>query len=326
MKARISYIISMVVVFVVGFNLTGYSQEKGYPNKPVQLIVASRAGGGIDLFFRMLSEELKKQWKVSMPIENQTGAMGVTAANAVAVAKKDGYTFCGIQLGILSSMAAAKPDSPINLLRDFDPVLVNIDYASMVLAVRSDSPFKTVKDIVTYAKEKPGELVCGTTQRGSEIFLNWELLKRSTKIDAATLAFTGSAEAIPQILGGHIQLCITSDVTAKPYIDAGRMRGIATDTRSLLFPELPTFIESGYPDVNLFGCFTLLAPKGVSPAILKTWTSALEIVLKDPEFVASTKKLGFKTNYQLDAKKNEDFFKGEIKKYSRFSPEDLGWK
>lgn len=326
MKARILFIFPMVVSLIFGLTLAAHSQEKAYPNKSVQIIIGQRAGGGLDLFFRLLSEELKNIWKVPVTIENQAAAMGVTAANAVANSKKDGYTFLGSIVGSLSSLTAANPGGPLNLLRDFDPIFINIDYASMLFFVRSDSDFKTLKDIVDYARANPGKLICGTTPRGTEIHLQWELFKRVAKLDMSTIAFSGTSEVIPQLLGGHIQIAGTSDVGAKPFIDSGRVRGFVTDTRSLVFPEIPTFIESGYPDVNLFGSFALFGPHGLPPTVIKTWQSALESILKGPKFTASTKKLGFKTNYQTDSERILDFLKKDVEKYSRFTPEELGWK
>jgi tripartite-type tricarboxylate transporter receptor subunit TctC len=325
MKSKL-FSMALLLAFAFGLNGTVHSQEKAFPAKGVQLVVGMRAGGGFDLFFRLLAEELKKNWKVPVNVENQDGAMGVVAANAVATGRKDGYTVLATVVGTLSSISAANPKGAVNLLRDFDPIFVNPDYASMLFFVRSESTFKTLKDLVDHARAKPGDLICGTTPRGTEIHLQWELFKRVAKLDVTTLAYSGSSEVIPQLLGGHIQIAGTSDAAAKPYIDAGKVRGLVTDTRSIVIPEMPTFIESGYPDVNLFGSFALLAPHGTPPAVIKAWHDTLEGIFKDAAFIVSTRKLGFKSNYQLDSPKITDFFKKEVSKYSRFTPEELGWK
>jgi tripartite-type tricarboxylate transporter receptor subunit TctC len=274
----------------------------------------------------MLAEELKNIWKVPVTVENQATAMGATAASAVANSKKDGYNILGGLIGTLSSMTAANPSGPLHLMRDFDPIFADIEYSAMVFLVRSDSPFKTLKDIVDYAKANPGKLICGTTPKGTEIFLNWELFKRVAKVDITTLAFSGTSEVIPQLLGGHIQIAGISDVGAKPYTDAGKMRAFALDSYSLVLENIPTFAASGYPEVNLFGSFSLLGPRGLPPAVLKTWQGALDTILKNDKFITETKKLGFKTNYQTDTEKLRDFCRKEVEKYSQFTPEDLGWK
>ncbi|OGQ79233.1 MAG: hypothetical protein A3G40_01665 [Deltaproteobacteria bacterium RIFCSPLOWO2_12_FULL_57_22] len=316
---------SLVSVFIAGFSSVGTPQEK-YPNRPVQIVVAHRAGGGVDLFFRLLAEELKKTWKVPVTVENQFSAGGVTAANTVAQAKKDGQTVLGIIVGILSTMTAVKPDGPVNLTRDFDPILINPGYASVIYLVKSDSKFRTLKDVINYAREKPGELICGTGPRGSENFLEWELLKRVAGVDITTLSYQGSSEVYPQLLGGHIQIAGGADTSSKPYIDSGRMRPLVVDMKSPILPDVPTFAEAGYPEVNLITTVALLGPKGLPPAVTKAWDSTVKAILKNPEFLASLKKAGLNNHIEGDPLKMREFLNGEVKKYAQFSPEQLGLK
>ncbi|MBI2997636.1 MAG: tripartite tricarboxylate transporter substrate binding protein [Deltaproteobacteria bacterium] len=318
-------IFSCVAILTSGFGSVSYSQEK-YPSGPVELIVAHRAGGGVDLFFRLLAEELKKTWKVPVNVENRFSAGGMTAANAVAQSRKDGHAVLGIIVGILSTMTAVKPDGPVNLTRDFDPILINPGYASVIYVVKSDSKFKTLKDVINYAREKPGDLICGTGPRGSENFLEWELLKRVARVDITTLSYQGSAEVYPQLLGGHIQIGGGADTSARPYIDAGRMRPLVVDMKSPILPDVPTFAEAGYPEVNLITTIALLGPKGLPPAVTKAWDSAVKAILKNPEFLASLKKAGLNNHIEGDPVKMREFLTGEVKKYAQFSPEQLGLK
>ena len=325
MKAKLLSIFSLAAILIGGFSSVGYPQEK-YPNRPVQIVVAHRAGGGVDLFFRLLAEELKRSWRVPVNVENQFSAGGMTAANTVAQSKKDGNAILGIIVGILSTMTAVKPDGPVNLTRDFDPILINPGYASVIYVVKSDSKFKTLKDVINYAKEKPGDLICGTGPRGTENFLEWELLKRVAKVDITTLSYQGSAEVYPQLLGGHIQIGGGADTSAKPYIDSGRMRPLVVDMKSPILPDVPTFAEAGYPEVNLITTIALLGPKGLPPAVTKGWDSAVKAILKDPEFLASLKKAGLNNYIESDPVKMRDFLNGEVKKYAQFTPEQLGLK
>lgn len=314
-----------VFSFVAIFSSASSAQEK-FPNRPVQIVVAHRAGGGVDLFFRLVAEELKKTWKVPVSVENQFSAGGMTAANTVAQSKKDGDTVLGIIVGILSTMTAVKPDGPVNLTRDFDPVLINPGYASVIYLVKSDSKFKTLKDVINYAKEKPGELICGTGPRGTENFLEWELLKRVAKVDITTLSYQGSSEVYPQLLGGHIQIAGGADTSSKPYIDSGRMRPLVVDMKSTILPDVPTFAEAGYPEVNLITTVALLGPKGLPSAVTKGWESAVKTILKDTEFLASLKKAGLNNYIEGDPVKMREFLNGEVKKYAQFTPEQLGLK
>jgi tripartite-type tricarboxylate transporter receptor subunit TctC len=319
------FLLMLATVLISGLSSAAFPQEK-YPTRPVEIVVAHRAGGGVDLFFRLLSEELKKTWKVPVTVENQFSAGGVTAANAVAQAKKDGHTVLGIIVGVLSTMTAVKPDGPVNLMRDFDPVLINPGYASVIYLVNSDSKFKTLKDIINYAKEKPGELICGTGPRGTENFLEWELLKRVAKVDITTLSYQGSAEVYPQLLGGHIQIGGGADTSSKAYIDSGRMRPIVVDMKSPILPNVPTFAEAGYPEVNLITTVALLGPKGLPANVAKAWDSAAKAIFKDSGFLASLKKAGLNNHVETDPVKMREFLNGEVKKYAQFTPEQLGFK
>ena len=320
MTKKLVLILSLLLIF------SSSSAQEKYPNRPVQIVVAHRPGGGVDLFFRVLAEELKKTWGVSVTVENQFSAGGLTAANAVAQSRKDGTTVLGIIVGILSTMTAVKPDGPVNLIRDFDPLLINPGYASVIYLVKSDSKFKTVKDVITYAKDKPGELICGTGPRGTENFLEWELLKKVTKAEITTLSYQGSTEVYPQLLGGHIQIAAGADTSAKAYVDSGRMRALVVDMKSPILPDVPTFAEAGYPEVNLITTVAVLGPKGMPPAVTRTWDSTVKTLLKNPEFLASLKKAGLNNYIEGDPEKMRQFLGGEVKKYAQFTPEQLGLK
>ncbi|MFB3884089.1 MAG: Bug family tripartite tricarboxylate transporter substrate binding protein [Thermodesulfobacteriota bacterium] len=326
MKAKTLLIFLLTLSFIAGANSISYAREEEYPSKPIQILVAHRAGGGIDLFFRLLSEELTKSWKVPVNVANESGAGGAVGADRVIKARKDGYSVLGILVASISSMTVAQPGQPISLPRDFDPILTNMGYAATVYCVRSDSNFKTFKDVINFAKENPGKLIFGTGVPGGEFFLEWTLLQRAAKVNITTLKLS-SAEMIPQLLGGHIQMCGTSEVAAKPYIDSGRMRGLAVDVKSSAFPNLPTLSEMGYPeDINVVSSLTLLGPKGLPPAVLKAWETALQVIVKGSSFNASLKKVGFNNNCETSPEKIKTILQKELVKYKQFTPEELGWK
>jgi tripartite-type tricarboxylate transporter receptor subunit TctC len=314
-------------VFVFGFNSTTYSQEKEYPNNPIQIFVTSRPGEGIDFFFRLLAEELKSSWKVPVNIINKPEGSGMVAASVVANANKDGYTILGTLTGNLASITVAKPkDGPVNLFRDFDPIAVYFGYNSALMVVRSDSKFKTLNDIINYAREKPGDLICASGQVGTPTYIDFELLKRLAKIDIAHMPTSGTAEQVTKLLGGHIHVIIATDRTAMPHIEAGKLRGIVADIKSAIFPDIPTFAESGYPEINVLQSMTILGPKGLPPAVIKTWERDLRVFPKDTKLAAQIKKGGYNVNLLMGTEELNKFFKEEVEKYSRFTSEELGWK
>jgi tripartite-type tricarboxylate transporter receptor subunit TctC len=322
MKAKSLF---LLVVILFGFSSVGYPQGKEYPNKPIQIIEAHPPGGGIDIFYRLLSDELSKAWKVQVNIINKPAAVGAVAASEVANADKDGYTFLAILLGQLTAMSVANPKSPVHLLRDFDPIEVNT-YAAQLLFTRSDSQFKSLEDVVDYARKKPGEVLCGTTQLGSNFHLLALLFNRLAKINMSVLPVEGSAEVMTNVLGGHFHIGTTNDVLARPQVAAGKIRVLVSDIKSTLPIPVPTFAEKGYPEVDLVISMTLLGPKGLPPAVHKTWENTLEKIKKDPKFQASLDKLGFTVNMITGQERLNKRLKDEVDKYSRFTPEELGWK
>jgi tripartite-type tricarboxylate transporter receptor subunit TctC len=322
MKAKSLF---FLVVILFGFNSVGYPQVMEYPNKPIQIIEGHPPGGGIDIFYRLLSEELSKTWKVPVNILNKPAAVGAVAASEVANAEKDGYTFLAILLGQLAAMSVANPKSPVHLLRDFDPVEVNT-YAAQLLVTRSDSKFNSLEEVVAYARQKPGEVLCGTTQLGSNFHLLALLFNRLAKINITILPVEGSQIVMTNVLGGHFDLGTTNDVLARPQVAAGKIKVLVSDIKSTLPIPVPTFAEKGYPEVDLVISMTLLGPKGLPPAILKTWENTLETIMKDPKFQASLNKLGFTVSMITGTERLNKRLKEEIDKYSRFTPEELGWK
>jgi tripartite-type tricarboxylate transporter receptor subunit TctC len=314
-------VLALLIFGSVGL-LLGAARE--YPSKPIQIILPHSAGGGIDLYLRLVSEELTKRWKVPVNVINKPGGGGAVAAGEVANAEKDGYTMLGMLLTQIASMTAANPKSPVNLLRDFDPIEVN-SYASLVIVTRSESNLKSADDLIKYAKEKPGELIMGTSEVGSTIHLDALLFNRAANIKITIVPHQGTSEITPNVLGGHYQLGFINDVLAKPHLEAGKMRALISDLHS---PRLncPTFTEKGYPQVNLANFMSVLGPKGLPPAIIKVWTDTLESIVKDPSFVSAYSKLGYNIQMTTGTEKLNRLLKEEVTKYSTFTPEELGWK
>ena len=155
---------------MVGLSSVGYPQVVEYPKKPIQIVVGHAAGSAIDVFYRLLGEEVGRLWKVPVNIVNKPTASGSLGANEVANSDKDGYTLFGTLVGQLASLSVANPKSPVHILRDFEAIEMH-SYSAQVIFVRADSEFKSLEAIVEHARKKPGELLCGVTQMGS-IFIS----------------------------------------------------------------------------------------------------------------------------------------------------------
>jgi tripartite-type tricarboxylate transporter receptor subunit TctC len=161
---------------------------------------------------------------------------------------------------------------------------------------------------------------------GTSLTLEVELLKRAAKIDITSLPFAGSAQAMTNLLGGHVNFAMASDVAAQPHIKAGKLIGLAVDVESAVLPDVPTFAKQGYPQVNLLASVAFLAPKGLPDPTVKILTDAIGKTVEEPKLKENLKTRGYNVDLRTSAADLNKLIKEEIDKYSRFTPEDLGGK
>jgi tripartite-type tricarboxylate transporter receptor subunit TctC len=316
----------MPFVALIWLTLTLPVFAQPFPNKPIELVVTSNPGGGVDLLFRLLADELTKVVKTQVNVVNQTAGSGAIGAEKVAAARKDGYTLLGSLLGQVATMNVANPKGPANLTRDFQPVAILNGYAAVIMLSRTDSEFKTLKDVVAVAQKKPGEIIVGVGPTGTSLTLEVELLKRAAKIDITPLPFAGSAQTMTNLLGGHVNLAMASDVAALPHIKGGKLQGVAVDVNSAVLPEVATFAKQGFPQVNLLAHLAFLTPKGTPDATVKLLADAIRKTLQDPKLKENLNARGYNVDLRTDAAELSKLIKEEMEKYSRFSADELGWK
>jgi tripartite-type tricarboxylate transporter receptor subunit TctC len=317
MKAKGLIIFLLIGLFIVGFDSVVFPQEK-YPDRDIQIIVPFGAGGASDLCFRSLTGELAKILKVPVNVINRTGAGGLVGADAVANAKPDGYTLLGTSSAVVTVAPAIDPKA----LRDLDPVAL-IAHMPIIIATRSESEFKSLEDVVSYAKKKPGDLTCATSGIQTETYFSFEIFKSTAGIKIKHVPIPNSAEALNNLLGGHINFYCGSYAATYSLMKAGRIRGLAftRDGRVDEFPDLPTFAERGFPQVNVKLIITLMGPKGLPPIVNKTWQDALKVVLKNTEVITSLNKLHYNIDLQTDTGKISEYLKREFEIFSRIAEE-----
>ena len=318
--------LKLMIVALTLFGLNPILYGQGFPNKPIELVVSSSPGGGVDLVFRLIAEELAKHLKTQVNVVNQPAGAGAIAAEKVAGARKDGYTMLGTLLGQVATMTVANPKAPASLIRDFQPLAILHGYAAVIMLGRADAEFKNLKDVVSQAQKKPGDLIVAVGPVGTSLTLEVELLKRAAKIDITALPFAGSAQAITNLLGGHVNFAMASDVAAQPHIKAGKLVGLAVDVESAILPDVPTFAKQGYPQVNLLASVAFLTPKGLPDSVVKTLADAIRKSVEEPKLKENLKSRGYNVDLRTAAADMNKLVKEEIDKYSRFTPEDLGWK
>jgi len=254
-----------------------------YPNKPISFIVPYGTSGSADLRNRQVTQKMSVVLKQSFIVENKPGAGGNIGTEFIARANPDGYT---IGMGNFAPLSVNK--YLFEVLR-FDPEkdvvpIILIEKGPLVLVVNTNSPFKTIDDIVRAAKAKPGSLTFSSGGIGGTHQLSAELFKQSAEIDMIHVPYKSGSAALTDLMAGNVNMMFTQMYSAIPNIQAGKIRPIAitSKARSALLANVPTFIELGYPKVEVLNWQGLIAPKGTPKAIIDRLNTVANQVLKDP--------------------------------------------
>jgi tripartite-type tricarboxylate transporter receptor subunit TctC len=281
-------------------------QETKYPSKTVSLIVPFAAGGGTDAVARAFAKSLEKQLGQTVIVVNKTGGSGAVGMTAGATSKPDGYTITMITREIVSLplMGLAQISAG-----DFKLVrLVNMDPA--LLAVRKDSPYQTLQQLIGDAKTNPGKIKFASTAKPNFYILT---LENNQQIKFNQIPFNGAAEAIPAVLGGHTDFTIANPGELAAQIEAGQMRALAVmaPERIKSLPDVPTFKELGANVVS--GTWRGIAvPKETPDAVVQTLETACAAAIADPDFISFMEKtkLGI---YNLDSAKFKTYIADDTK-------------
>ncbi len=220
---------------------------QSYPTKPIRVIVPFAAGGAVDVLARLITVKMSELVGQPVVIENRAGAGGNIAADAVAKSAPDGYTILQNTNGQAISPALYR-SLPFDPVKDFIPVTQLV--ASQLLLVATPSlPAKSVKELIALAKTKPGSLNYGMTGIGNPLHLTMEMFKHTAGIQLQAVPYRGDAPLNTALIAGEVQLAVVPFATAKPNVEAGRLRAlaIAGDKRSPALPNVPTIAESGLP-------------------------------------------------------------------------------
>ena len=261
--------------------------QSNFPSRPIKLICPWPAGGSTDAVMRAIAESASRILNNPVITENKGGAGGTLGANELVNAKPDGYTLSQLPMGILRIPHMQK--TLFDPLADFTYVACLTGY-TFGIVVRSDSPIKSIKDLVDYAKANPGKFTYGSTGNGTTPHLAVEEFAMKAGIKLQHVPFKGNAEGMQAILGGHIMS--HSDATGwGPHVEAGTCRLLATygSKRTKRWPNIPTLNELGYDTVS-DSPFGVGAPKGMDPAITRKLHDTFKATLEDPKVLASFEK------------------------------------
>jgi len=273
---------------IVAELLVGFSQQVAfaqYPVKPVRVVVPYSPGGAVDSFARVLTQQLSEHWNQSVVVENRPGASTMIGAEQVAKSPADGYTLLLTAELTLVTLPHLYEKIPYDPLRDFAPITALVS-ATQALVANPSLQVKTVNDVVTLAKSKPGELTYGSFGIGSTGHLNMEVFQAMTGTRFNHIPYSGAGPAMNDVVGGHVSLMFAALSIVKGSVDAGKLRmiGVGSDRRSSEFPDVPTISESGVPGFEAKSWFGLVAPAGTPPEIIKKINEDVTKVISDPAF------------------------------------------
>jgi tripartite-type tricarboxylate transporter receptor subunit TctC len=287
----------LVAVVIAGMAIVASSplaSAQTYPERSVRIIIAFAAGGTIDTLGRIVAQKLGDAWGQSVVVENRGGASGNIGAQAAAQSPPDGYT---LHLGgqVLAVNVTLAPIKGFDPARDFEPIIL-IATARDVLMVPPDSPFRTVQDLILYAKAHPGELNYASLGLGSSGHLATTLFSDLAGIKLQHVPYTSVSPAVTDIMSGRISLWITTLGGAVGNIQAGRMRALAVSGRERApqLPDVPTFQELGIGFVDETSWYALFAPKGTPQEIIARINADMARILAQRDMQERAATLGFR--------------------------------
>jgi tripartite-type tricarboxylate transporter receptor subunit TctC len=263
-----------------------------YPDRPVRLIVPFAAGGAVDSIARVLGKALTDNLGQAVVIDDRGGAGGVIGMEAVAHATPDGYTLLLSHSGF-AAMPGLHASLPFDPVRDFTGV-ITAAAGAYVLAVNAAEPFKSVADLIAYAKANPGKVTFGSAGVGSTVHLAGELFKLTAGIDIVHVPYKGAAPAITDLTAGQIRMMFAPAVNAIPLAAAGKLRALAVSSakRSQLAPDVPTVAESGLPAFEVTGWYGLAAPAATPADAVARLNAEANRALKSDAVIAQLRLQG----------------------------------
>jgi len=310
LKRSVTLAATLAIALVMGVA----SAQDVYPSKPITLIVPFPPGGVADIVGRPFAEALSRELKTPVIIENKPGAGGGIGMGAVAKAKADGYTLLMAlsSISILPEADKVLGRAPLYQLDQFTPI-ARLTADPTVLAVRADSPWKTLRDFVADARRRPGAITYGSSGNYGTMHVPMEMFAHRADVKLLHVPFTGGGPAVVALLGGQVDALSTGPSTVLQHVKAGKVRVLASwgDHRLASLPDVKTLTESGF-DAVFFQWCALFAPAGTPEPVLSRLREAARVAAADPRFVNTLATVETPVQY-LDAPEMRRFWEADAK-------------
>lgn len=302
-----------------------FAAQGDYPSRPLRMIVPFQPGGASDFVGRIIQPKLSEELGQNIVVENRVGASGYVGVETAARATPDGYTFLLGNIGTMAINASVFPKFKVKPLQAFIGVTQVVDVPGMVV-VHPSLPVKSIKELIDYAKARPGKLNFSASGAGSNSRLAMEYFMRQAGIKIVMVAYKGGAGgASLGVVQGEVQMTMLTSSSLLPYIRAGRLRaiGVIAPNRLSAAPEVPTMKESGFPDLVVGSWQGVYVPTGTPQSVVKRLFPAVVNTMKDPEVV---RRLGTASAAAIVSSSPADFRKFWVSEHNRWAKvvKDIG--
>jgi tripartite-type tricarboxylate transporter receptor subunit TctC len=282
MAGTFKHALALALIFL--FTGAPSQADDKYPSRPIRIISSTPAGGPQDAMARLVAQHLSDKLGQSVVVENRPGANTIIAAQAASISPPDGYTL----LMATDSTMSINPHLYSRLsynAEEFEPIAQMVEWGGHMF-VNAELPVKSLREFTAYAKSRPGQLNYGSYGHGSNPHLSAEQIAQTLGIELLHIPYKGSADSMTAFAANQIQMMVGSVGSARPLVQAQKVRPIATSgtRRSDAFPDTPTFAESGFPVFNYTSWFGLVAPKGTPAPIIELLAQHIRALVKSDNF------------------------------------------
>ena len=313
--------LAILVVALAASGVGAPALAAGFPDKPVNLVVAFAAGGPTDVVTRALADKLGERLGQPAVVLNKPGSGGLVGAEFVAKSKADGHHVLVLSLSHLLRQAI-DPKMPIDVLKDLEPISLYVSQP-LVIVVKGDSRFKTIEEMVDFGLKNPGRLNFGSAGIGTTGHFSGELIKVAAKMKFKHVPFQGDAPTITALMGVHIDFLVTGTPAVAGKVAAGELRLLATleEARISDFKDVPTMKEKGFPEAFMYSWFGFAAPAGTPKEVTAKLDASFGAAIQNPATLETVKKMGFNVLYRPQAEFGK-FVRGEFERFNKVAKDE----
>ena len=297
--------------------LSAQTPKTVYPAKPVRLVVGFAPGGGTDILARLVAQKLTLAFNEQVVVDNRPGANGNLAAELVAKSPADGYTLLIMSVQYAIGKALYRSLS-YDIEKDFTGIS-DVAYVPQVVAVHPSLPVKSVKELITFAKARPGQLAYPSSGNGSVEQMAGEMLKNATGIDLVHVPYKGGGPAAIDLVAGHVSVGFGTIPSLLQFIKDGRVRALAvtSETRAAVLPNVPTVSESAVPGYAMSTWYGIVVPTGTPLPIVVQLNGAIGRIIAEPEIKEKFLGVGADPLGRMKPEQFHAFIKTEVMKYAK---------